>query len=208
MSVTKESILDYLYYRNLPEVYRTEDLNQIPIEKPLYRYLKAISDSGFKEVISSVTGILSLVDPKDCPEVFLPYLLRCFGFDYFEDIDPKYQRKLLSNIGELIKRRGTYSGVKYLARVLTGLDVRLILKPEGETPRLTVELLFDTLDQVDNLDNDIKSVERYIGYFVPFWVLPVSVTSSIRVQELKEQNFIGSSMTYYSKYNVVPEGVE
>lgn len=206
MSISKDSILKYLYYGNLPEVYRVEDLKQKP-KLPLYRYLQAIIESGFSDMTESIEGLLLLVDPKDCPEVFLPYLLKCFGFDYFEDIDPKYQRKLVASIGELVKRKGTCSGVKYLARVLTGLDAKLSTSEVEGRNVLTVELLFDTLGQVENLDNDIKSVERYIEYFVPFWVLPVTVTSSIRVQELKEKNYIGSAMTCYTSYNLVPKGV-
>ena len=206
MSVTYDKVLEHLYYNCLPEVYRIEDLKQKP-KLPLYRYLQSVAESAFKESISDIEGLMFLVDPKDCPEVFLPYLLKCFGFDYFEDIDPKYQRKLIASIGELVKRKGTCSGVRYLARVLTGLDARLSTRDVDGRNVLTVELLFDTLEQVDNLDNDIKSVERYIEYFVPFWVLPVTVTSSIRVQELREKNYIGSAMTCYTSYNLVPKGV-
>ena len=144
--MTSSEISDYLYYRKLPQVYR--DMDRLQPNYPLKRYLTSLVEGGFTDIITSSNDFLSLVDPERCPEEFLPYLCYSFGLEYFEDIDALYQRRLLSNIGELIRRRGTYSGVRFLIRSLTGLECQLSYSRqtyEGVTGRwLIVEL--DTTD--------------------------------------------------------------
>lgn len=172
--INENTFTDSLYDK-LPSVYREEDYK---IGKPLYRYLQASNEGGFSLVIRDSNGFLYLVDPETCPEAIFPYLYGSFGLTYYEDIPIKYHRRFLSNIGALMKRRGTNAAVKYLVRVLTGLEVELSYErrydEEGKcTGRfLTIQLLIDSIEDTENVQVSIEVIKKFIKTQVPFYITP------------------------------------
>ena len=160
-----KQILDHLYFNKLPQIYRDKDYS---VDLSFKKYLSSLSEGGMSPVIVDIDGVLDLVDPEKCPVEFLPFLFKSFGLEYFEDIDPSYQRKLLLNIGELMKRRGTYSCVKLLSQVLTGLEAEL---SSGVTSKdLNVELQARTVEEVINVDSSVNVLKRYLSQYIPYYV--------------------------------------
>lgn len=168
--LTDEMLLDLLYNRKLPEVYRSVDVPKLYLQ----RYLNALIDGGYGVTSLEARDIIKLVDPDNCPEEFLPYLVESFGITYFEDILPKYQRRIVANIGELIRRRGTYSGVTFLVRVLSGMNCTLEYfrgTYQGEEGRfLIVTMKAETTEQISEMDMSSYVVSQYVTEFVPFYI--------------------------------------
>jgi len=204
MTITSEQLLKHLYYNKLPQVYR--DMDDKLKTRPLYRYLSSLIEGGYSEVIKDINNLLDLVDPEKCPEEFLPYLCRSFGLEYFEDIDPIYQRRFLLNIGEIIKRRGTHSCIRFLVRVLTGLDVELQYirgEFEGNNGRhLIVTLLAETLEQVVNIDTSVFVVERYLQTQLPYYIYP-HVSSRVATQKVQTVVYRKNALTTHTAYDLV-----
>ena len=197
--ITQHSMLDLLYNRKLPKVYRDEDSK---IGFPLKRYLESLIEGGYYGNIKDIEGIMTLIDPMTVPEEFFPYLCESFGFKYFPDIDISYQRRFLSNIGELNKRRGTFSSVHYLTRSLTGLDSEITYS-DG---LLNILLLAKNLEQLKDIDTSMTVISRYIGSQIPFYIRPV-ITSKV------DASIIYSSPTYchsvvgsYKSYTIKSKG--
>lgn len=195
MAFSSEQLLDHLYYKKLPQVYR--DMDAMLKTYPLKRYLASLIEGGYSEVLKDTDGILDLVDPEKCPSKFLPYLCESFGLEYFEDMDDTYQRRFLVNIGEILKRRGTYACVRYLVRVLTGLDVDLRYERgynEDKYGRwLFVELQGVNIDQILQIDTSIKVIERYVGTQIPYFITAI-LSASIAMQILQVKKHMGYAM--------------
>ena len=96
------------------------------------------------------------------------------------------------NIGELIKRRGTYSSVHFLIRALTKLEAELSV--EGDT--LTIMLLANTVEQVNNIEPSIKVIGNYIRTQIPYFISP---DIQARVSTIVNSNSYSSSAVGYSK---------
>ena len=199
-----EKLCDLLYYNKLPEVYRDLDSKQKP-KYPLYRFLKSAIIDGGGIIVQDIENLSSLIDPETCPEDLLPYLLKCFGLPYFEDIPIIYQRKLVSSIGELIKRRGTYSCVRYLARVLTNMEVKIERIDLDGDIRLKVILIAESINDIINLDVSIKVVQRYLNYFIPFWLQPVFIESEIIPQKIQTMLYTVPYTGFGYNYSLVPK---
>lgn len=206
MAITKEQLLNHLYYNKLPQIYR--DMDMTLKTYPLKRYLSSLIEGGYCEALEDIENILTLVDPEKCPKEYLPYLCNSFGLEYFEDIDEIYQRRFLSNIGEVIKRRGTYSCVRFLVRVLTGLNVELKyfrgVFQEKQGRHLVVTLLADTIEQVMNIGTSVFVVERYIQTQLPYYIYP-HVASRVTTQEVKTIIFRANAITSHTSYDLVSD---
>lgn len=200
--LSAEQLLDHLYYNKLPQVYR--DMDSLQLTYPLKRYLSSLIEGGYAEVLKDTTGLMDLVDPEKCPSEFLPYLCESFGLEYFEDINDSYQRKFLLNIGEIIKRRGTYACIRYLVRVLTGLNVEMKYERDFEGRHLYVTLLTETLQQAENVETSVFVVERYIRTQLPYFIRPF-VSFRVDTQVLQSDIYRCNLMTNTSiKYNLIP----
>ena len=208
MSLSGSQLLSYLYYRKLPQVYR--DMDSSMVTQPFYRYLSSLVEGGYSTVLAEVENLLDLIDPEVCPEEFLPYLSQSFGLDYFEDISPVYHRRFLSNIGEIIKRRGTYSCLRFLVRALTGLNVSFeYIRGEykGVQGRhLIVNLLAETLEQLNDIDTSIFVVEQFLTTQIPYYITP-HVVSQVVTEPLKFDIYRGNALVSAKYYNLIPEGV-
>ena len=194
MAITSKSMLDLLYYKKLPQIYRDEDKK---LGYPLKRYLESLIDGGFCGSIKDIEGLMNLIDPETIPEEFFPYLYESFGLEYFPDIKVSYQRKFLLNIGELVRRRGTFSNVHFLIKVLTGLDSDLSFSNDN----LNVVLLARTMEQVDNIETSMYIISNFIKTQIPYFITPV-ITSRIASQTISSKSYSYSAIGSYKFYTI------
>ena len=193
MGITPNSLTEFLY-KKLPHIYQEEDTK---LKQPFKRYLESLVDGGYAESLKDIEGNLLLTDPSLIPEEFFPYLCESFGLEYFPDIDIKYQRRFLLNIGELNKRRGTFSSVHFLIRALTGLESDLSVN--GNT--LKIVLLAKTMEQIDNIEPSRIVIGNYISTQIPYYITP-EILSRVAVQPLYANFYVGSAMRSSKKYTL------
>lgn len=178
-------LTDFMYYQKLPEVYRVFDE---PLGKPLYRYLQSMLEGGYADLVNNTTkgyrgieNLLELVDPRTCPDEFLPYYCKSMGIDWFPDLITEergtyYLRTFLGNVGEIYKRRGTNSVVKYIAKVLTEMDVKLRYERVFNSDKTTrarilwVELQAHTQEEIDKVGISSKVIKRYVDTQIPYYI--------------------------------------
>lgn len=174
-------------YNKLPRIYRSMDEQ---IGRPLYRFLQSLIDSGYADIATDTDSLLNLVDPQTCPDEFLPYYYKSMGLEWFPDMITEergtyYLRTFLSNIGEVYKRRGTESVIKYIAKTLTEMDVDLAYMREYDENRVTkartlwINVLAETEEQVANLEISSKVIKRFIDSQVPYFLTTI-VTFAFR----------------------------
>lgn len=90
-----------------------------------------------------------------------------------------YIRTFLSNVGEIYKRRGTESVVKYIAKVLTEMDVKLSYKrfidEDGVTTArvMWVELQADTPEKIKAVGVNAKVIKRFVDTQIPYYITSV-----------------------------------
>lgn len=203
MGITSKDLLTLLYDRKLPQVYRDEDKS---LGLPLKRYLESLIDGGYRGTIEDIESMAYLVDPEKIPDKFLPYLCESFGLTYFPDIDTSYQRKFLMNIGEVIKRRGTFSSIHYMIRVLTGLESELSVEiTEDDQGRsryaLNVVLLANSVAQLSEIELSMKVVADYIQANVPYYITVV-LSHRIYTQVIQSTAYAHSGIGTYKQYRI------
>lgn len=198
--IEKGQLVDFMYYKKIPQQYVTEDTK---LKKPLYRYLQS-AFAGSDYLLDYINGMLMLVDPNNVDDKYLPYFLKCFGFKYFEDIDPKYQKKILANVGILRKRRGTHSLAKFLVRVLTDMDVSVEYDPD--TRYLTITLKPSTINDILNMDTSRKVITRYIQDFIPYYCR-IRYQITVKPQEIDNLTYLGQFITLDMTYNIIPPAI-
>ena len=194
MAITSKSMLDLLYYKKLPQIYRDED---IKLGYPLKRYLESLIEGGFCGSIEDIKGLMFLIDPETVPEEFFPYLYESFGLEYFPDIDVSYQRKFLLNMGELVRRRGTFSSVQFLIKVLTGLEAELSFKDN----ELSIVLLARTIEQIDNIETSMFVIGNFIKTQIPYYITPV-ISSRISSKTINSKSYSHSAVGSYKFYKI------
>lgn len=199
MALTSEQLLNHLYYNKLPQIYR--DMDKAQMTFPLKRYLSALIDGGYAELLKDTNNLMELVDPQKCPEKFLPMLCESFGLPYFNDIPAIYQRKFISNIGEINKRRGTYSCVTFLVRVLTGLDTELSYARTSNGRELDITLLAKTLQQLSEIDTSVSVIEKYIQTQIPYYITP-RVNSRVESQTIASRTYRSSAIFTNTVYTL------
>lgn len=178
-------LTDFMYYHKLPEVYRTFDE---ALGKPLYRYLQSLIEGGYAEVVNStlkgkrgIENLLDLIDPQTCPDEFLPYYCKSMGIEWFPDLITEergtyYLRTFLCNIGEIYKRRGTESVVKYIAKVLTEMDVVINYERLFDTGKNTkarvmwIELQAHTQEEISRTKLSSQIIKRYVDTQIPYYI--------------------------------------
>lgn len=192
--ITSKDMLDLLYGRKLPQVYRDEDSK---IGFPLKRYLESLIEGGYCGNIEDIKGILSLIDPMAIPDEFFPYLCESLGLTYFPDMDISYQRKFLANLGELNKRRGTFASVQFLIRALTGLNSEL----SYEDGSLYIVLLAKNIEQLDSIETSMAIIGNFISSQIPHYVNPV-LSSRIDTQIVNSKSYSHSVVGCYKFYTI------
>lgn len=109
-------------YNSLPEVYRILDVNQKLILK---RFLSVIQEGGFEPVLDYIVQFADSNNVDDLDEDGLRLLGRTFGYEYNYILPIENQRKLIKNIVEIYRRKGTTSSVIYAAKEITGFDTQI-----------------------------------------------------------------------------------
>ena len=198
MSITSKNLLNLLYYKKLPKIYQDADAR---VDYQLKRYLESLIDGGFCGSIEDIERVLLLVDPETIPEEFLPYLYASFGLEYFPDISATYQRKLLLNLGELMRRRGTFSCVRFLIKVLTGLESELSF----ENGELIIVLLAKTIEQINSVETSMYVIENLIRSYIPYFV-NIVITSRVDTQIVSSKSYSHSSIGSHKFYSISTGG--
>ena len=119
------SFADYLYYKRLPEIYRREDA-KVGIDYTLKRYLEALDEGGVQQVFGELLSLYDILDVENCPPEVLPLLSRMLGYNYIEEVDIETERKIIANLIELYKRKGTASVISFITREFTKFDTQIV----------------------------------------------------------------------------------
>ena len=194
-SFTGKDLLDYIYYKKMPELYRNYD-EAYTDKKDLYRYMKAALEGGFDETLDLAAKMTDLVDPWKCPVEYLPYLYASWGLPYFEDIGEYYNRKFLANICEVLKRRGTYGGIKYLVRVLTGMESELryerVISETETSRRLEVIPEFPSVMSLNEVEITSYTIQRFLQMHIPFYIRTIFFPKvAPQILETDIYNYVG-----------------
>lgn len=124
-------------YENLPQIYQDNQL--------LKNYLDALQQEGVDYLFNEITSILDLIDIEKMDEKYLPYYSELFGYKYRHNLPVNFQRRFLSNIAEIYKRKGTMSVLRFLAKELAEVEIDII-----DTPS-TLRLWHSSQDDVGTL---------------------------------------------------------
>lgn len=189
-NIDGRDIVDFIYYRHLPKVYSEYD-KKYTKHQDLYKYLQASLYGGSDYLLDKARGIKDLVDPLRCPEEILPLLYKCWGLEYFQDIDVYFNRVFLANIGEFVKRRGTIGGIQFIIRALTGMESEIIYQRktkavDGKDGRyLYIKMLASDVNQANNVTTNVYVVTRFIKKHIPFYFDEIEPTVNIEFVEIK-----------------------
>lgn len=189
-NIDGRDIVDFIYYRHLPKVYSEYD-KKYTKHQDLYKYLQASLYGGSDYLLDKARGIKDLVDPLRCPEEILPLLYKCWGLEYFQDIDVYFNRVFLANIGEFVKRRGTIGGIQFIIRALTGMESEITYQRktkavDGKDGRyLYIKMLASDVNQANNVTTNVYVVTRFIKKHIPFYFDDIEPTVNIEFVELK-----------------------
>lgn len=203
--IEKSRFVDFLYNK-LPAVYRDEDYK---LGRPLYRYLQSLSAGGFEKVIEDSNNFLALIDPEKCPDEFFPYLYESFGLKYFKDIPIEYHRKFISNLGALLKRRGTNTAVRYLVSTLTGFEVDLSYErrynDSGDCVGRFLNIVFfvNTVEEATKVNPSVWVIEQFIKSQLPFYITPV--ISASNVQSMESNYYTAGAISSYEYQVLTPK---
>ena len=183
---TGSDLANHLYYNKLPSVYRNYD-QEYTKKKDLYRYIHAVNEGAFNDTLEQASAMVNLVNPLTCPEEWLPYLYASWGLPYFEDIGVYYNRKFLSSIGEFIRRRGTMGGIRYIIRVLTGLECDLKYERKTvdsvEGRYIYITLIAKELSKILDMDTTANIVNRFLSNHIPFYIRTLIIDSRAEMDE-------------------------
>ena len=113
-------------YECLPPIYVLEDEYQ---GRVLKRYLDVL---GFAMNIlcNETEDIRKLYDVDHMPMEFLQRYASIFDFPIYAEMPEYLQRKMLSNIVPILRRKGTAEVIEFIAREVTGCDINVV---EGES---------------------------------------------------------------------------
>ena len=229
MNMTKlsEQFGAYLYHR-LPKVYRDYDVaidRRVTLEDgrvlvkrfyTLEEYLRSFAEGGFQPLLEDIEAIITLIDPMNCPEEYLPLLLQHFGLDFIEDIPVKFQRRLVQNIVTLYRKKGTIPAVAFLARELSGFDVTI-----EETDRGGVQFALVKLNAYEDEKAELllaqEVVQRYIHLFLPTqakaeiivtygFTEGIHINSTVTLEEYAERDMEAYETVYdHVRYDVTED---
>lgn len=199
---TIQQLLDHLYNKRLPQVYREADLDT---DMCLRRFLQAMIEGGFTEALSSVEGITDLTDPLKCPDEIFPYLFNSFGYTYSADIPINYQRKVLYNHGELYQKRGSIEYINVLARILTGFDCGLSIERVNGVRLLTVTIYVDSSVTSVESQQYVNVVKKFVSEgYIPFY-LDVDTNIMVDVVSIPTADmYLGTAVGVEGEVNISP----
>lgn len=218
--ISIEQFSDYIY-NLLPNIYKLKDREQDENRPPLYLYMRSmycgVDIEAEDGTVSHVNGagetllnkantFVYLIDPDKCPDDLFPYLFESFGLSYNDSIETRtddngkkiiyYHRKFLNNLGELIKRLGTIAGIRYLVRVLTGLEFDYeYFRGYDENNKLgrflVLHLKASDVEEINDIPHSIRVIEAFLKPFVPFYITSVTFGDAvIDTQQINGENYV------------------
>ena len=128
------------------------------------------------------------------------------GYDLaIQDIDNTIKLVDPETCPELRRRRGTYSCIRFLVRVLTGMDVKLsYLRGEynGQLGRhLIISLQAKTVEELLNLDISVSIVSKFVEFFTPYYIT-THVIGEVTSSNIRGNKYVAGVITYYSSYQI------
>lgn len=117
-----------------------------------------------------------------------------------------YIRTFLSNVGEIYKRRGTESVVKYIAKVLTEMDVSLSYQRFIESGGITsarilwVELQANTPEEIKAVEVNAKIIKRFIDTQIPYYI--TSVVTYVLKKNIECDTYLGAVVSNNKKSDI------
>lgn len=111
-------------YNKLPEIYRVADFREG--NNTLLRYLSALDEGGIENLKQDILTLYSIMSIEKAPTEAIPLLGNMLGFNYIQDLDDRTQRKIVENLAELYKRKGTKSVIHFIAREFTEGVVKIV----------------------------------------------------------------------------------
>lgn len=198
MSTFSEKLLDLLYFRKLPKVYRDMDAEN---NFALKRYLQSLLEGGVSPLSLLTDKLLTLNDPLQCPDEFFPLLCASFGVPFYKDIPLIYQRRFLNSYGDIFKRKGTFSIVRFLAKTMTGFHADLLFQEEPDGEYLTVTLLVEDTKQLEELDVATETIRRYIKEYVPYFI-NIEMMYETSANRLDFKHYYGIAITQSFEYSI------
>lgn len=181
-------------------------------------------------VLQRMNNFVNLIDPEKCPDEWFPFLYESFGLTYnplIEEMRPIYDpnnpmytgpyngqvfyhRKFLSNIGALLKRRGTLAGLRFLVRTLTGFEFQYSYKrgyvtdSNGEQSaygrHITINLIVSDAEKDLELENSKKVIEQFLTPFLPHYIT-LFIGDSVTYTTMEVSQGIIPVMPYSTSYN-------
>ena len=184
---TSEELADFIYEKKIPALYRIAD-SEGTKNNDLHRFMQSAFQGGYTDTLVKSAMMKSLVNPRTCPDEFLPFLFKSWGLPYFEDIGIYYNRKFLENIGTFLRRRGTMGGTRYIIRALTGF--RSLLEYERKTTSeengryLYVTFLLDSISELETLEVSTYTVTRFLQEHLPFYLRVINKGAVVEQEEI------------------------
>ena len=108
-------------YECLPAIYKLEDVYQGDV---LQRYLDVLG-FAMNLLCNETEDIKKLYDVDHMPIQFLKHYASIFNFPIYSGMPEYLQRKLLSNMIPIIRRKGTAELIEFISREVTGCDVQI-----------------------------------------------------------------------------------
>jgi phage tail-like protein len=104
--------------RGLPGVYQEEDRFTMRLTEAF--------DEALAPVISTLDNLTAYFDPRLAPEDFLAWLSSWVAFDLDETWDLDVRRRAVAQAVDLLRRRGTASGLADEVALVTGGEVEVV----------------------------------------------------------------------------------
>lgn len=197
MGVLNIEYLTQYMYDLLPQLYHQSDTdikNKWGEDKPLLQsyyesmMLGTTSDEGkYSEgagetLLNYANAFTDIVDTDKCPDSLFKYLYESFGFNLDTSIETRedgtfkimYHRKFLRNMGDLIDRFGSITCLRFIVRVVTGLEFKYTYKrgiKNGKYGRyLMLNLIVDETSDTYNFEEIKKRLEGFLKPFIPYYI--------------------------------------
>lgn len=154
-------------YNTLPRSYREDDTFT---KFALKRYLQALADGGFSNVIKEINGLLDIVNPDKIRTEDLPELFKSYGMEIFNGIPETYLRKLLPVVSELYSMKGTFTAVEFLTSIISGVKSTVEVDTDfdinhGVNVRLEMDYEAEGIKGLPDKNQLLRIIEEYVPFF-------------------------------------------
>lgn len=152
-------------YKQLPEVYKTEDAK---LNYPLRRFLQLMGiPMDFNRSVSSMSRLF--LNPEFCPRELLPYLYQNYGLIYSNDIPSVFQQRFLSQYGELISNKATRQMLEYLVTELSGGYIASFVEVDSPIDGQKAYKITLSVPGGQPVTSEVQQevIQRYINDYIP-----------------------------------------